>query len=122
MSIRFILGRSGVGKTRLVLNEIKAACDELPQGDPIFVIAPDQMTFHLEYQLLKQSQYPSLMRVQGLSFNRFAYRILQETGGLSRYHLNQVGLALLLQKVMNEKKISYHYFRFMQTNLVSFQK
>ena len=112
MSIRFILGRSGVGKTRLVLNEIKAACDELPQGDPIFVIAPDQMTFHLEYQLLKQSQYPSLMRVQGLSFNRFAYRILQETGGLSRYHLNQVGLALLLQKVMNEKKGQLSLFPF----------
>lgn len=112
MSIRFILGRSGSGKTRLILDEIKKACDEVPQGDPIFVIAPDQMTFHMEYQLLKQSQYPSLMRVQGVSFNRFAYRILQETGGLSRYHLDQVGLGLLLQKIMNEKKEQLTLFPF----------
>ena len=104
MSIRFIIGRSGVGKTRVILDEIKQACDELPQGDPIYVLIPDQMSFHMEYQLLKQSRYPSLMRVQGLSFNRFAYRILQETGGLSRYHLDEVGLAILLQKVMTEKK------------------
>lgn len=104
MSIRFITGRSGVGKTRGILDEIRLACDTQPQGDPIFVLVPDQMAFHMEYQLLKQSERPSLMRVQGLSFSRFAYRILQETGGLSRYHLDQVGLALLLQKVMNEKQ------------------
>ena len=112
MSIRFITGRSGVGKTRVILDEIKKACDTHPQGDPIFVIVPDQMSFHMEYQLLKQSEQPSLMRVQGLSFSRFAYRILQETGGVSRYHLDQVGLAILLQKVMNEKKEELALFPF----------
>ena len=104
MSIRFIIGRSGTGKTQKMITQIKAECDALPGGDPIFVLVPDQMSFHTEYQLLKQSKSPSLMRVQGLSFSRLAYRILQETGGLSRHHLNEVGLALLLQKVMNEKK------------------
>ena len=77
MSVRFILGRSGSGKTKKVLNEIKQMCDTNPQGNPIYVIVPDQMTFHLEYQLLKQSEAGALMRVQGLSFNRLDYRILQ---------------------------------------------
>lgn len=104
MSIHFLTGRSGVGKTRRMLDDIKQACDQHPDGDPIFVIVPDQMAFHTEYQLLSQSQNPSLMRVQALSINRFAYRILQETGGLARHHLDDVGLALLLQKVMNEQK------------------
>ncbi|MEE0880857.1 MAG: hypothetical protein UIL36_04530, partial [Turicibacter sp.] len=112
MSVRFMVGRSGVGKTRIILDEIKQMCDTNPQGDPVFVLVPDQMSFHMEYQLLKQSKYPSLMRVQGLSFSRFAYRILQETGGLSRYHLDQVGLAILLQKVMNEKKEDLTLFPF----------
>ncbi len=112
MSIRFIVGRSGVGKTRVILDEIRQVCDSAPQGDPIYVIVPDQMSFHMEYQLLKQSKHPSLMRVQGLSFGRFAYRILQETGGLSRHHLDQVGLAILLQKVMNEKKEDLALFPF----------
>ena len=38
MSVRFIIGRSGVGKTRLILDEIKQTCDEFPQGDPIYVL------------------------------------------------------------------------------------
>lgn len=110
MSIRFLMGRAGAGKTRRMLEEIKEACDKDPAGDPIFVIIPDQMAFHTEYQLLSQSALPSLMRVQGLSFNRFAFRILQETGGLARYHLDEVGLALLLQKVMNEQKENLKLF------------
>ena len=57
MSIRFIIGRSGVGKTRVILDEIKQACDELPQGDPIYVLIPDQMSFHMEYQYLMEHRY-----------------------------------------------------------------
>jgi len=110
MSVRFLIGRSGVGKTRKILNEIKAQCETCPHGDPIFVIVPDQMSFHTEYQLLKQNERPSLMRVQGLSFNRLAYRVLQEMGGVSRHHLNEVGLAILLQKVMNEQKAALKLF------------
>ncbi len=111
MGVRFLIGRSGSGKTKKYLDEIKQMCDENPQGNPIVVIVPDQMTFHLEYQLLKQSEQRALMRVQGLSFNRLAYRVLQETGGLVRYHLDKVGMAILLQKVMNEQKDELTMFK-----------
>ncbi|MCL1951041.1 MAG: helicase-exonuclease AddAB subunit AddB [Turicibacter sp.] len=110
MSIRFILGRSGTGKTKRIFDEIKAANDAQPAGDPIYFLIPDQMAFHTEYQLLSQSKLPSLMRVQALSFNRLAFRILQETGGLSRHHLDEVGLSLLLQKVMNDQKDNLQVF------------
>ena len=102
--IRFIVGRPGTGKTYKYLQEIKKTCDLNPIGEPIFVITPEQMTFHTEYQLLLLGEADSLMRVNALSFNRLAYRILQEVGGLSKYHLDDIGKAMILQKIMNAQK------------------
>jgi len=111
MSIKFLVGRSGVGKTYKVLEKIVAECNEAPDGDPIFIISPEQMNFTMDYAILKKLNKPSTFRIQGLSFHRLAYRILQETGGLARHHLDDVGLALLLQKVMNEQKDKLSLFQ-----------
>jgi len=98
--VRFILGRTGTGKTYKILTGIKNECTSNPTGDPIFIITPEQMTFHTEYQLLLMNDANSLLRANAVSFNRLAYRIMQEVGGLSRYHLDEVGKAMLLQKIM----------------------
>ena len=98
--VHFILGRIGTGKTYKILNEIKDECTKTPTGNPIFIITPEQMTFHTEYQLLLMNEGNSMIRANALSFNRLAHRIMQEVGGLSRYHLDEVGKAMLLQKIM----------------------
>jgi len=98
--IHFILGRTGTGKTHKILTEIKNKCADHRAGDPIFIITPEQMTFHTEYQLLLMNKANSMIRANALSFNRLAHRIMQEVGGLSRYHLDEVGKAMLLQKIM----------------------
>ena len=102
--IRFIIGRAGTGKTYRNLMEIKDKCADLQTEDPIFVLTPEQMTFYTEYQLLLMGKASSMSRVNALSFNRLAYRILQEVGGLARYPLDDMGKAMLLQKIMNEKQ------------------
>jgi len=84
--------------------EIKDKCADLQTEDPIFVLTPEQMTFYTEYQLLLMGKASSMSRVNALSFNRLAYRILQEVGGLARYPLDDMGKAMLLQKIMNEKQ------------------
>lgn len=101
--VKFILGRTGTGKTYQILTEIKEKCRDQPTGNPIFIITPEQMTFHTEYQLLRMNEKNSMIRANALSFNRLAHRIMQEVGGLSRYHLDEVGKAMLLQKIMLEK-------------------
>ena len=45
MSVRFVIGRSGTGKTTLFLNEIKGKLEEQPDGPPVLYIVPEQMTF-----------------------------------------------------------------------------
>jgi len=98
--IHFILGRTGTGKTHKILTEIINECEKNPVGDPIFIITPEQMTFHTEYQLLLMNKSNSMIRANAVSFNRLAYRIMQEVGGLSRFHLDEVGKGMLLQKIM----------------------
>jgi len=98
--IQLILGRTGTGKSHRILTEITNNCTANPLGSPIFVITPEQMTFHTEYQLLLMNPANSLIRANVTSFTRLAQRIMQEVGGLARYHLDEVGKTMLLQKIM----------------------
>ena len=98
--VNFIIGRTGVGKSHQILTEITDKCAVDPLGTPIFVITPEQMTFHTEYQLLLMNPANSMVRANVTSFSRLARRIMQEVGGLARYHLDEVGKAMLLQKIM----------------------
>lgn len=40
MALRFILGRSGAGKTRFCLDEIRAELRERPDGAPLIMLVP----------------------------------------------------------------------------------
>ncbi|WP_141433155.1 helicase-exonuclease AddAB subunit AddB [Bacillus sp. 03113] len=111
MTVRFIIGRSGSGKTTFCLNEIRSSLFNSPEGDPIIYLVPDQMTFLSEYQLIKTPDLGGMIRAQVYSFTRFAWRILQEAGGISRYHLNSVGISMLIRKIIEDKKEELKLFQ-----------
>lgn len=111
MAIRFLIGRSGSGKTTSCLNEIRTKLKENPEGNPLIYIVPDQMTFISEYQLINTEDLGGMIRAQVFSFTRLAWRILQETGGMSRYHLNSTGISMLIQKIMEDKKEEFRLFQ-----------
>lgn len=104
MSVRFIIGRSGTGKTTTCLSEISTSLRENASGQPIIYIVPDQMTFLTEYELITTPRLGGMMRAQVYSFTRLAWRILQETGGGSRFHLSNTGINMLIRKIIEEKK------------------
>ncbi|HZG61561.1 MAG TPA: helicase-exonuclease AddAB subunit AddB [Anoxybacillus sp.] len=104
MSLRFILGRSGSGKTTTCLNEIRKQLEEKPNGEPIIYLVPEQMTFQSEYALINTPGLGGMIRAQVFSFTRLAWRVLQETGGMSRYHLSDVGVRMLLRKIIEQRK------------------
>ncbi|MFJ7745667.1 helicase-exonuclease AddAB subunit AddB [Peribacillus sp. NPDC097295] len=111
MSLRFLMGRSGTGKTSKVLDEIRTGLMEDPEGDPIIYLVPDQMTFLSEYKLIKTPGLEGMIRTQVFSFSRLAWRVLQETGGMSRIHLDSVGVNMLIRKIMEDKKDELKMFR-----------
>jgi ATP-dependent helicase/nuclease subunit B len=110
MTVRLLIGRSGSGKTTYCLNEIKSNLQDSPAGDPIIYLVPDQMTFLSEYRLISGEEINGMIRAQVFSFTRLAWRVLQETGGISRHHLTSVGLNMLIRKIVEDKKDSLKIF------------
>lgn len=111
MSLRMLIGRSGSGKTAICLDEIQNKLLENPEGAPIIYIVPEQMTFLSEYRLSTNSEIGGMIRAQVYSFPRLAWRILQETGGMSRIHLNSIGTNMLIRKIIEDQKENLKLFQ-----------
>ncbi|WP_042455193.1 helicase-exonuclease AddAB subunit AddB [Neobacillus dielmonensis] len=111
MSLRIVVGRSGSGKSALFLDEIRSRLIENPEGTPIIYIVPEQMTFMSEYKLATDPEIGGMIRAEVFSFSRLAWRILQETGGISRTHLSSVGMNMLIRKIINEQKDQLKLFQ-----------
>ncbi|MEK4234070.1 helicase-exonuclease AddAB subunit AddB [Anoxybacillus sp. FSL W8-0703] len=110
MAVRFMIGRSGSGKTTMCLKEMIDQLAQKPDGDPIIYLVPEQMTFQSEYALINGS-LKGMIRAQVFSFTRLAWRIFQETGGMSRHHLTQTGVHMLLRKIVEQQKEQLTLFR-----------
>ncbi|WP_100330557.1 helicase-exonuclease AddAB subunit AddB [Bacillus xiapuensis] len=105
MSIRFILGRAGTGKTNYIFQEIKQSVKENPaEQTPIIYLVPEQMTYLSEYHLAADPELGGMIRAQVYSFTRLAWRVLQESGGISRQHITASGLNMLIRKIIEDKK------------------
>lgn len=111
MSVRLVLGRSGSGKTEMVIKEIKDRLISDPQGDPIVYLVPEQMSFLSEYRLSTDPELGGMIRAQVFSFPRLAWRILQETGGYTRQHLDSVGISMMIRKIIEDKKDELKIFQ-----------
>ncbi|MFD1850032.1 helicase-exonuclease AddAB subunit AddB [Oceanobacillus bengalensis] len=111
MGLRFLIGRSGTGKSGRTFDEIKEKLIEDPLGKPILYIVPDQMTFGQEYALFHDSELPGSIRAQVVSFSRLAWRILQETGGGTKQSISSIGIQMMLRKIIEEKQGEWHTFQ-----------
>ncbi len=111
MPLRLITGRSGSGKTRYVLDEIRTRLREDPQGPPLILLVPEQATFQAERAMAAAPGIGGFMRAQVLSFRRLAFRILQETGGLAVVPIQRSGKAMLLHKVLEARREELRLFR-----------
>ncbi|WP_314001180.1 helicase-exonuclease AddAB subunit AddB [uncultured Paenibacillus sp.] len=100
MALRFILGRSGAGKTRFCLDEIRAELRERPDGAPLIMLVPEQATFQTEYALARTPGFAGSIRAQALSFRRLAFRIMQETGGTALVPIGENGKSMMLYKIV----------------------
>lgn len=111
MSLRLITGRSGSGKTRLVLDEIREGLRQDPLGAPLILIVPEQATFQAEHAMATTPGLGGFMRAQVLSFRRLAFRVMQETGGSAVIPIHDNGKAMLLHKILEAKRDSLKLFR-----------
>lgn len=102
MSLRLIIGGAGSGKTETILNEIVAEVGRDPLGTPLWLLVPEQATFQAEEALCRR--LGGIMRVRVVSFQRLAYLVMQHVAGAALTPINELGLTMLVRKVLEEKQ------------------
>ncbi len=111
MSVRFIVGRSGTGKSERCLAEIRGKLRERPDGPPLVLLVPEQATFQADYALLSEPYTGAALRAQSLSFRRLAFRVMQETGGAADAYIDETGKQMLLFKAAHQRKDELKLYR-----------
>nr|WP_262392448.1 hypothetical protein [Sporolactobacillus inulinus] len=81
MSVRFILGRPGTGKTSACLTDIRRKLQEQPDGAPLIYLVPEHMTFSLEDTLASTPDLGGMTRLNVYSLPRLALRVCNRQEG-----------------------------------------
>lgn len=101
MSLQIVYGRSGSGKSSYLFNQIK---QDLEQENKIYMITPEQFSFTAEKKLLEIAQSGAVLNAEVLTFQRMAYRVMQEVGGATKTNLEESGRSMLIYHILNEQK------------------
>ena len=98
MSLQFIFGNSGSGKSTYLYQKIIEESMQHPDGNFI-VIVPEQFTMQTQKDLVMAHPRGGIMNIDVLSFQRLAHRIFEEVGADQRSVLTETGKNLMLRKV-----------------------
>lgn len=101
MSLQFIMGPSGSGKSHYLYQKVTEESLAHPEKNYI-VLVPDQFTMQTQKDLVMASPRKGILNVDVLSFNRLAYRIFEETGGNDRIVLDDVGKSFVIRKIAGD--------------------
>ena len=97
MGLKFILGRSGSGKSTYILEEIKRKAQE-NETAPIIMLVPEQYTFEMEKRmstLFSGKEKDKFLRARVLSFKTISSIVFSQVGGLTNVTINNSGKAMI---------------------------
>ncbi len=98
MSLTFILGASGSGKTERLYETVLKTAREHPERT-VLVIVPEQFSLQTMKDLIMRSETKSMSNIEVLSFLRLSYRVFEELGIVPGELLSDVGKSLLIKRV-----------------------
>jgi ATP-dependent helicase/nuclease subunit B len=111
MSVRYVIGRAGYGKTTFCLREICAELRERPEGSPLIWIVPEQASFQAESAILQDPHLRGSIRAEVLGFRRLAHRLMQQVKGTTRPYIDDAGKGMILLKVINKVADQLRFYR-----------
>lgn len=103
MSIQYILGNSGSGKTFYLYEEVRRLAKENP-NETFYIVVPEQYTMQTQRDFVLGAEQACIINIDVVSFDRLAYRIFDELGMQQIEVLDDMGKTLLLQKIVQECK------------------
>ena len=98
MSLQFIFGNSGSGKSYRLYQDIIEQSVLYPEKNYL-VIVPEQFTMQTQKDLCLMHPRGGIMNIDVLSFGRLAHRVFEELGQESRTVLDDEGKNLILRKI-----------------------
>jgi len=108
MTVRFILGRSGTGKTS---HCIKAIADALLAPDdsrPLILLVPEQATYQAERAILSDRRIAGYSRLNVLSFDRLQF--LLSGKNTARPALSRIGRQMVVHRILRANKSKLEIF------------
>ncbi|MDR1701066.1 MAG: helicase-exonuclease AddAB subunit AddB, partial [Lachnoclostridium sp.] len=109
MSLYFILGSAGSGKSYYLYKELCKEADQ-HKAERFFVLVPEQFTLETQRMLVEESRGKGIMNVDVLSFHRLATRIFEKRPALKKPVLEDTGKMMMIRKVLSEQKKHLQYF------------
>ncbi|MBN1795648.1 MAG: exodeoxyribonuclease V subunit gamma [Sedimentisphaerales bacterium] len=108
MSVRFILGRSGSGKTGYCTKAIVQALLDDTDNRPLILLVPEQATYQAERAILSDDRLKGYHRLSVLSFNRMQFMLLGKNNAKS--NLSKTGRQMIVQRLLYENKDNLQVF------------
>jgi ATP-dependent helicase/nuclease subunit B len=109
MSLQFIYGRAGSGKTFHCLNQIKLKQLEDNSKKQVLLV-PEQYTFAAERDLINILKTGGILNTEVLSFRRMSYRVLNEVGGITYPHIHPAGKCMIIYRILDKMKDEFSIF------------
>ena len=101
MSLQFVFGNSGAGKSYALYQQVIRESKEHPE-QKFLVLVPEQFTMQTQKELVGLHPDGGILNIDVLSFNRLAYRVFEETGTPVAKVLEETGKNLVLRKIAQE--------------------
>ncbi len=108
-SATFILGRSGSGKTRAVLEHLRRIVRDDPVGEDVLLVVPAQATF--DYERLVAAQVGATLRVRVLDPQRLVDRLLAGTEAATLPRIDAAGRQVLFSLALRQAAQELSFFR-----------
>ena len=105
MSLRIIYGKAGSGKSNFIFEEINKKIKS-GEKNKIYIITPEQFSFTAEKKLMENKK--SIINAEVITFNRMAYRVMNEIGGNIHSQLSKCGKAMLIYSILQNEKKSFN--------------
>ena len=126
MAVRFILGKSGTGKTTLCIEEIKKSLLDSSNTCPLLLLVPEQATYQAQRAILADKRLagyssattlptgqdkniangPPLLNV--LSFDRLQFLLLGKNTALPR--LSHIGRQMIIHRILRDNESELKVF------------
>lgn len=109
MSLRFIYGRGGSGKSHHVLHDIKNNIQNNAEHKLVMLV-PEQFSFQSERNLLKVVGASGITKAEVLSFKRLCHRVFSEVGGVTLRRIDDTGKAMLIYSILEDMNAKMKIF------------